>query len=112
MLITSAWVLSAVFSIPTLVLFDVSEGNVTYKGKSITLCEPLFSDKFESQVVLLARFVVVLLEWHGFQHYKVTYIYVLCIVDIHDSHSHCCLHITYSNNHSLLLRYNCRHLSE
>nr|XP_022321384.1 cardioacceleratory peptide receptor-like [Crassostrea virginica] len=62
MLITSAWVLSAVFSIPTLVLFDVSEGNVTYKGKSITLCEPLFSDKFESQIymtlIAIAAFIL------------------------------------------------------
>ncbi|XP_061164143.1 neuropeptide S receptor-like [Saccostrea echinata] len=60
-LISVAWILAFLFSLPTLVLFDVTERNVTYKGKNVTLCEPNFSHKYQSKVyvtlIALAAFI-------------------------------------------------------
>lgn len=42
-LIAAAWILSFVFALPILVLFDVTDDNVTYLDKTITLCDPDFN---------------------------------------------------------------------
>ncbi|XP_062568281.1 neuropeptide S receptor-like [Saccostrea cucullata] len=61
-LISVAWVLAFLFSLPTLVLFDVTERNVTYKGKNVTLCEPTFHHEYQSKVyvtlIAFAAFII------------------------------------------------------
>lgn len=42
-LIAAAWILSFVFALPILVLFDVTDDNVTYLDKTVTLCDPDFN---------------------------------------------------------------------
>ncbi|XP_048775569.2 cardioacceleratory peptide receptor-like [Ostrea edulis] len=49
-LISAAWILSVLFSVPTLALFDVT--SVTYNGKNITLCEPIFHHENEPRIYL------------------------------------------------------------
>lgn len=55
-LIAAAWILSFVFALPTLVLFDVTDDNVTYLDKSVTLCEADFNHIHGPKVrVILTR---------------------------------------------------------
>lgn len=55
-LIAAAWILSFVFALPILVLFDVTDDNVTYLDKTVTLCEAHFNYTHGPKVrVILTR---------------------------------------------------------
>eukprot|EP00105_Crassostrea_gigas_P043838 XP_019927986.1 PREDICTED: cardioacceleratory peptide receptor isoform X2 [Crassostrea gigas] len=61
-LIAAAWILSFVFGLPILVLFDVTDDNVTYLDKTVTLCDPDFNHihgpKIYMTLIALAAFII------------------------------------------------------
>lgn len=66
-LIAAAWILSFVFALPILVLFDVTDDNVTYLDKTVTLCDPDFNHIHGPKVKVIFTKLRTFLHQHKLQ---------------------------------------------